>query len=610
MNNYLQITTWSGAVLTLLLAGFGYSTERSTLPVRFSVAVLFSLAFLSVLIGVFVYTLTGGGFDDAFWYHLRNSKSGISVSELAAGGGLATFIAGGLLIGSICLGRRVVHYRLAGVYTILLLTISIALSPMTGSAFRQLRLGSNGQAIVPDGFQSYRPYQIPAIKKNLVLIYAESLERTYFDDALFPGLVPNLKRLARTGLDFTDLRQVPSQGYTLAGLVASQTGVPFVVPSVRLGNAMSGVDLFYPGAEGFGQVLKSSGYRLVYLGGADSRFAGKDKFLRQNGYDEVSGLHELSHLKGDDPADGWGLHDDTLLRIAKERIVELSASKQPYVLTLLTLDTHFPTGRVAPSLRNLVYRDGSNPMLNAVHAADVLLSNFINEIKSIDKSGDVVIVLMSDHLSMLNTATEVLERGKRRNMMLIFDPDGSPGIVSEAGTLFDAGPTIMSRLGFMGGFGLGVDLLTESRRAWAIDALIEPSFLDNFESFFQAMWQFPKFAGMLTYEPKTAQIGIGERRFRTPVLCKIDDSGNTRFYFEFDTYKPTASISTAFGELSRRDKFFYVGDWRDAPTSLKEHRVMPDSEKVVIWGRVGDPVDVRSLSQIEIEDLSLASLLR
>ena len=315
-------------------------------------------------------------------------------------------------------------------------------------------------------------------------------------------------------------------------------------------------------------------------------------------------------LKGDDPADGWGLHDDTLLRIAKERIVELSASKQPYVLTLLTLDTHFSTGRVAPSLRNLVYRDGSNPMLNAVHAADVLISDFINEIRNIDKSGSTVIVLMSDHLSMLNTATEVLERGKRRNMMLILDPDGSPGIVSEAGTLFDAGPTIMSRLGYMGGFGLGVDLLTESRRAWAIDALIEPSFLDNFESFFQAMWHFPKFTGKLTYEPKTEQIAIGERRFRTPVLCKIDDSGDTRFYFEFDTYKPTASISTAFGELSRLDKFFYVGDWRDAPTSLKEHRVIPDSEKVVIWGRVGDPVDVRLLSQIENEDLSLASLLR
>lgn len=608
MNNYIQIATWSGAVLVFLCAGIGYSTEKSTFLVRFTVAILFALVFATLLAGVFTYTLTGAGFDDAFWFHLRSNKSGISVSELVAGGGLATLTAAGLLTGSICLGRRVLRCRLAGVYSILLLTISAALSPMSGSALRQFQLGSNGQAIAPDGFQPYKPYQIPAIKKNLVLIYAESLERTYFDDALFPGLVPNLKRLARTGLDFTDLRQVPSQGYTLAGLVASQTGVPFVVPSVRLGNAMSGVDLFYPGAEGFGQVLKSSGYRLVYLGGADSRFAGKDKFLRQNGYDEVSGLRELSHRKGDDPADGWGLHDDTLLRIAKDRIVELNASKQPYVLTLLTLDTHFPTGRVAPSLRNLVYRDGSNPMLNAVHAADVLLSNFINEIRHIDKSGNIVIVLMSDHLSMLNTATEVLERGKRRNMMLIFDPDGSPRIVSEAGTLFDAGPTIMSRLGYTGAFGLGVDLLTESRRTWTIDAIIEPNFMDKFESFFQAMWQFPKFNGKLIYEPKTAQIGIGERRFRTPVLCKIDDSGDTRFYFEFDTYKPTASISTAFGELSRLDKFFYVGDWRDAPTSLKEHRVIPDSEKVVIWGRVGGPVDVRSLSQNETEDLSLESL--
>jgi phosphoglycerol transferase len=479
---------------------------------------------------------------------------------------------------------------------------------MCGSALRHFRLVSNGLEVAPDYFQPYRQYQTPAIKKNLVLIYAESLERTYFDEALFPGLVPNLKRLARTGLDFTDLRQVPSQSYTLAGIVSSQTGVPFVVPSLNLGNAMSCVDLFYPGAEGFGQVLKRSGYRLVYLGGADSRFAGKDKFLRQNGYDEVLGMRELSNQKGDDPADGWGLRDDTLLRIAKDRIVELSASKQPYVLTLLTLDTHFPKGRVAPSLRNLVYRDGSNPMLNAVHAADVLISDFINEIRNVDKSGNTVIVLVSDHLSMLNTATEVLNRGKRRNMMLILDPDGSPGIVSQAGTLFDVGPTIMSRLGYMGGFGLGVDLLKESRRMRVVDALVEPNFLVQFENFFQAMWHFPKFTGKLIYEPKTAQIGIGERRFYTPVLCKIDGSGDTRFYFEHDTDKKTASISLAFSELFQRDKFFYVGDWRYAPTVLKGHRVIPDNEKVVIWGRVGGPVDVRSLSQNEAKVLSLESL--
>jgi len=55
------------------------------------------------------------------------------------------------------------------------------------------------------GAEQYQTgYHAPALElalndsetpKNLVFLYLESVERTYFDEARFPGLVPNLKAL-------------------------------------------------------------------------------------------------------------------------------------------------------------------------------------------------------------------------------------------------------------------------------------------------------------------------------------------------------------------------------------------------------------------------------
>ena len=41
------------------------------------------------------------------------------------------------------------------------------------------------------------------MKRNVVFIYAEGLERTYFDETLFPGLINKLRVLESKGTYFT-----------------------------------------------------------------------------------------------------------------------------------------------------------------------------------------------------------------------------------------------------------------------------------------------------------------------------------------------------------------------------------------------------------------------
>ena len=61
-------------------------------------------------------------------------------------------------------------------------------------------------------------------------IYGESLERTWFDNNAFPNLTPELGALKNESLDFSHTAQLPGTDYTIAGMVASQCGIPLFAP--------------------------------------------------------------------------------------------------------------------------------------------------------------------------------------------------------------------------------------------------------------------------------------------------------------------------------------------------------------------------------------------
>ena len=105
--------------------------------------------------------------------------------------------------------------------------------------------------------------------KNLVYIYMESLERTYFDPKIFSDVAPRLRKWEGSSdtTAFTDLRQLGEAGvlsFTMGGIVASQCGIPIKLKNsaaftnihgdainTKLGN----VNTFLPGVTCLGDVL-------------------------------------------------------------------------------------------------------------------------------------------------------------------------------------------------------------------------------------------------------------------------------------------------------------------------------------------------------------------
>ncbi|MBC8401675.1 MAG: sulfatase-like hydrolase/transferase [Candidatus Marinimicrobia bacterium] len=311
----------------------------------------------------------------------------------------------------------------------------------------------------------YTYYQKPNLTalsdstKNIIFIYAESLEQTYFDERRFPGLIKELRELESHSTCFTNINQVAGTEWTVAGLTASMGGIPLFVPLD--GRSISNMDRFLPNAVLFSDLLKEAGYNLTYLGGADLDFGGKGKLFKSHGFNEVWGKKELAQYL-DDPTyqSGWGLYDDTLFDLAFDRFLSLSSAGTNFGLFLLTLDTHHPNGIISESCRHIKYLAGDNPILNAVASSDHLITKFINQLLQSPFSDQSIIVLVSDHLAMQNTASDLLDGARRRNLFMIIEPGKSSQVnVNTKGSMLDVSPTVLPFIGFSGQIGLGRNLM-------------------------------------------------------------------------------------------------------------------------------------------------------
>lgn len=498
---------------------------------------ILSLIFL-ILSALFIVSdyFTGDGIDESVLYHLKIGLGGAGFLEywqiiLTVGTGLIIFCTYlyRMLHGSIKssgINQSRLHH--STVYAFLL--FSMILNPAVIDLFSLARADDKPAANFKWYYRSPQIVAKPAMKKNLIYIYAESLERTYFDESIFPGLIKELRSIESMSTHFTDIGGVNKASWTIAGMTASQCGIPLANPTDP--NSMSGMDTFLTGAVCLGDLLHDEGYKLSYLGGALLEFSGKGNFYSDHGFDNVRGLDELRPLLHDRAyLNRWGLYDDTLFDIGFNEFQNMSTMDKPFGLFLLTLDTHSPEGHISKSCNNIVYKDGSNPMLNAVACSDFLISRFVRKILASPQAADTVIVIASDHLAMRCTATDLLDKGDRKNLFMIIDA-GAPGAIEVAkkGSTLDIGPTLLHVLGYEGRIGLGRDLLgTEYSLMNELDDL--DNILRAWTPELTAFWQFPKIDKHIEVDVTIGTIKLDDRTFKLPVLVQFNDELETKLGF-------------------------------------------------------------------------------
>lgn len=468
---------------------------------------------------------TGNGITDAVLYTLTSNLSGAGTRKywLPGAGLILMLVIVFWGLARVLRKRDHKHHFGWSSLACLMALISIDTSP----AFQQVKslVVSHRQSDNSD-FDDYFKVPAAAIKKpslNVVYIYAESLERTYFNPA-FPDLAPELSQQMHSGLDFTATQQLPGTDYTIAGMVASQCGIPLFAPFE--GNASSSLSSFYPQNICLGDILKNSGYQNWFIQGADLRFGGKDVFLRSHGFEpqHMEGSMELkSRVSDPSYRNNWGFYDDTVLDQVFERYQQLSQQNKRFALFALTVDTHHPDGFISASCQRKTYPyDGKNNLsLAAVACSQQHIARLIERIKASPWFKNTVIVVGSDHLAMNNTAYRYLTRYPRHDTFFIIRGDQPESEQNDRPrSTLDNGATLLDILGGGNALGLGRSTLSATSLSEMFDNL--PQKITQWKPDIIGLWNFPRTLDRFTVDSQKNTLSFSGSVFRLPVLVKVD----------------------------------------------------------------------------------------
>jgi phosphoglycerol transferase MdoB-like AlkP superfamily enzyme len=286
---------------------------------------------------------------------------------------------------------------------------------------------------------------------NVVMVSIESLGSDFVESfGGKPGLTPNLDRMAREGLMFTNVYATGLR--TVRGLEALTLSIPptpgHAVP-MRANNK---------GFQTIGGVFKDQGYEALYVYGGYSRFDNMRDFFGGNGYTVIdrSAIEpiDISHETI------WGVADEDLFRLAVREIDARAAAGTKVFTHVMTTTNHrpftYPANRI--DIASGTGRDG------AVKYTDWAIGEFVRLAASRPWFSNTVFVFVADHTSNGRGRTN-LPPANYRIPLIVYAPGiVAPGRVDTLASQIDVAPTVLALLdvSYTSRF-FGQDILTEGR---------------------------------------------------------------------------------------------------------------------------------------------------
>ncbi|MBR4462367.1 MAG: sulfatase-like hydrolase/transferase [Erysipelotrichaceae bacterium] len=316
----------------------------------------------------------------------------------------------------------------------------------------------------------------PETKRNLIFIYLESAEITFGDidsgGGFETGCIPELQQIAIENEDFSGDSDslngsipLPGSNWTMGAMFAQSSGLPLQLAIG--GNGMQGKDSFFPNLSTLGDILEDAGYKQELLLGSDAQFGGRDVYYRDHG-DYTILDYPWAISEGKIPEDykvWWGFEDEKLYEYTKEELLSLSAAGQPFNLTLLNVDTHFPDGYIC---RLCGDEYGDDQYANVYACCSRQIAELLDWIKSQDFYENTTIILSGDHLTMDgNFCNRVDEQYERKAYFVVINGAAEPE-TNEARyySTMDLFPTTLAAMGVEiegDRLGLGVNLYSKEK---------------------------------------------------------------------------------------------------------------------------------------------------
>lgn len=315
--------------------------------------------------------------------------------------------------------------------------------------------------------------QFPEQKRNLIYIYLESVENTFSDKesggAFKENVIPELTELSNQNENFSGDHETLNggisfngTGWTVAAMFAQSSGLPLMIPVDS--NAMNEQESFLPGLTTIGDILQEAGYDQSLLIGSDADFGGRKLLFTQHGGYNIYDYY-YSKENGEIPEDYhvfWGYEDKKLFEFAKQRLLEVSSSDQPFNLTMLTVDTHFEDGYVCEDCQEDFQDD---QYANVIACSSKRVAEFVQWVKKQDFYDNTTIVISGDHPTMDSDFCEDVDEDYQRKVYTTYinSAASAKNNVYRDYSTFDNFPTTLASLGVKiegNRLGLGANLFS------------------------------------------------------------------------------------------------------------------------------------------------------
>ena len=356
---------------------------------------------------------------DEIIYHLKSTLAGTS-SEMIVDGIIRYGLPAVLIIAGVIIVWRILikdkRKRLVFAICIVIAEICVLMSlkaeldrKVGFSTYLIAQLSNDDSDFIGENYVDPNDVELkfPDQKRNLVYIYLESTEITYADKenggAFERNVIPELTALAEENIDFSGEKEVlngaislPGTTWTSGAMFAQSTGLPLKVAINA--NRISKVDDFFPKIVAIGNILQQQGYRQELLIGSKKVFGGRGAFYKGHGdYDIRDYDYALENgLIPEGYEVFWGYEDEKLFEFARNDLLEMAESGQPFNLTMLTVDTHFPDGYTC----RLCNDEFGEQYADAFACASRQVTSFISWIQEQDFYENTTIVLCGDHPTM------------------------------------------------------------------------------------------------------------------------------------------------------------------------------------------------------------------
>ena len=225
--------------------------------------------------------------------------------------------------------------------------------------------------------------------KNLVVIQVEALQSFVLERSVGGvEITPNLNRLARHGLNFTETYHQTAMGNSADAEFLVNTGLfpaPAGVAYTRFaGNAYNSL----------GSALKDRGYSTVALHGDKPGFWNRARMYPSLSFDRFVSNRDYEV----DSVIGLGLSDESFFR---QSLPILKAQEKPFYAFLITLSSHYPFNMNLEKIPDLPLGDlagtGLGNYLRCIHYADAQIGAFIAGLRREGLLDETVLAVYGDH---------------------------------------------------------------------------------------------------------------------------------------------------------------------------------------------------------------------